>query len=69
MIIWLIGNGIVLTTRITSSEFALIEGGNLPLRLLEARLLNLAGRYHFRFRLFRLLPRLESILFLMSVLC
>jgi len=44
------GKGIFLTTRITSSTLVLIEGGSRPLRLLEARLLHRAGRYHFRLR-------------------
>src|SRR6266852_525961 len=49
------GSGIFPTTRITSSALVLTDGGNLPLRLLEARLFHRAARYHFRAR--RLLRR------------
>src|SRR5260370_12954618 len=56
------GNGSCRTTRITSSTLVLIEGGSRPLRLLEARLRNLQGRYHVRLRRLRRCMRRVSIL-------
>src|SRR5258708_28506277 len=41
----LIGRGSFLTTRITSSTLVLMEGGNRPLHLLDARLRKRVGRY------------------------
>jgi hypothetical protein len=58
------GRGIFLITLITSSTFALIEGGILPLLFEDPLFSNLGGLYHFLFLLARLFALRVYILFL-----